>query len=73
EVYAQMRRSYDEGIAEFLDLEFVKPNTLGNSRMLLTLDGRPGPSSGPTAPSRRCLPNHHVEVDTPARLSSHSG
>jgi amino-acid N-acetyltransferase len=41
EVYAQMRRSYDEGDAEFLDLEFVKPNTLGNSRMLLTLDSRP--------------------------------
>ena len=41
EVYAQMRRSYDEGIAEFLDLEFVKPNTLGNSRMLLTLNGHP--------------------------------
>ncbi|HEV2886986.1 MAG TPA: amino-acid N-acetyltransferase [Jatrophihabitans sp.] len=41
EVYAQMRRSYDEGIAEFLDLEFVKPNTLGNSRMLLTLANRP--------------------------------
>ncbi|MDQ3885743.1 MAG: amino-acid N-acetyltransferase [Actinomycetota bacterium] len=37
EVYAQMRRSHDEGIAEFLDLPFVKPNTLGNTRMLLTL------------------------------------
>jgi amino-acid N-acetyltransferase len=43
EVYAQMRRSYDEGIAEFLDLEYVKPNTLGNSRMLLTLDSCPRP------------------------------
>jgi amino-acid N-acetyltransferase len=41
EVYSQLRRSYDAGIAEFLDLEFVKPNTLGNSRMLLTLAGRP--------------------------------
>ena len=41
EVYSQLRRSYDAGIAEFLDLEYVKPNTLGNSRMLLTLDGRP--------------------------------
>jgi amino-acid N-acetyltransferase len=38
EVYSQLRRSYDAGIAEFLDLEYVKPNTLGNSRMLLTLD-----------------------------------
>ena len=34
EVYAQLLRSYDEGIAEFLDLESVKPNTLGNTRML---------------------------------------
>ncbi|GLZ40154.1 N-acetylglutamate synthase [Actinokineospora sp. NBRC 105648] len=37
EVYAEMRRSMDEGVAEFLDLEYVKPNTLGNSRMLLKL------------------------------------
>jgi amino-acid N-acetyltransferase len=37
EVYAQMRRSVDEGVAEFLDLPYVKPNTLGNSRMLLEL------------------------------------
>lgn len=34
EVYAQLLRSYDEGIAEFLDLESVKPNTLGNTRMI---------------------------------------
>ena len=38
EVYAELLRSYDEGVAEFLDLEWVKPNTLGNTRMLLTLD-----------------------------------
>ncbi len=37
EVYAQLLRSYDEGVAEFLDLERVKPNTLGNTRMLLSL------------------------------------
>jgi amino-acid N-acetyltransferase len=37
DVYAQMLESYDEGVAEFLDLERVKPNTLGNSRMLLLL------------------------------------
>lgn len=37
EVYAEMLRSYDEGVAEFLDLERVKPNTLGNTRMLRTL------------------------------------
>ena len=39
EVYAEMRRSADEGVAEFLDLPFVKPNTLGNTRMLLELAG----------------------------------
>jgi amino-acid N-acetyltransferase len=37
EVYEQLLRSYDEGVAEFLDLERVKPNTLGNVRMLLHL------------------------------------
>jgi len=37
EVYAQLLRSYDEGIAEFLDLESVKPNTLGNTRMICKL------------------------------------
>ena len=37
DVYAEMQRSYDTGVAEFLDLSFVKPNTLGNTRMLLTL------------------------------------
>ncbi|AMO61961.1 N-acetylglutamate synthase [Mycolicibacterium phlei] len=37
EVYEEMCRSYDEGVAEFLDLSYVKPNTLGNTRMLLTL------------------------------------
>jgi amino-acid N-acetyltransferase len=37
EVYAELLRSYDEGIAEFLDLDRVKPNTLGNTRMLLHL------------------------------------
>ena len=36
-VYEQLLRSYDEGVAEFLDLERVKPNTLGNTRMLLQL------------------------------------
>jgi amino-acid N-acetyltransferase len=37
EVYDEMRRSYDGGVAEFLDLSYVKPNILGNTRMLLTL------------------------------------
>lgn len=34
EVYSQLLHSYDTGIAEFLELESVKPNTLGNTRML---------------------------------------
>ncbi|MCP2195452.1 amino-acid N-acetyltransferase [Williamsia deligens] len=37
EVYEEMCRSYDAGVAEFLDLSYVKPNTLGNTRMLATL------------------------------------
>lgn len=37
DVYSQLIRSPDEGIAEFLDLAHVKPNTLGNTRMLKTL------------------------------------
>ena len=32
EVYEEMRRSADDGVAEFLDLPYVKPNTLGNTR-----------------------------------------
>lgn len=36
-VYDELLQSYDEGVAEFLDLDRVKPNTLGNTRMLLTL------------------------------------
>jgi amino-acid N-acetyltransferase len=42
EVYAEMLRSHDEGVAEFLDLARVKPNTLGNARML-----RVAPAAGP--------------------------
>jgi amino-acid N-acetyltransferase len=37
DTYAALRRSYDPGVAEFLGLEYVKPNTLGNTRMLLEL------------------------------------
>ncbi|MGA9376569.1 MAG: amino-acid N-acetyltransferase [Mycobacterium sp.] len=37
EVYEEMCRSYDTGVAEFLDLSYVKPNILGNTRMLLHL------------------------------------
>jgi amino-acid N-acetyltransferase len=37
DVYQELLRSYDAGVAEFLDLDAAKPNTLGNTRMLLTL------------------------------------
>ena len=37
EVFAELARSHDEGVAEFLDLARVKPNTLGNTRMLKVL------------------------------------
>lgn len=37
DVYAEMLASHDDGVAEFLDLARVKPNTLGNTRMLRDL------------------------------------
>ncbi|HEY2271219.1 MAG TPA: amino-acid N-acetyltransferase [Jatrophihabitantaceae bacterium] len=37
DTYDALRRSYDPGVAEFLGLEYVKPNTLGNLRMLRVL------------------------------------
>ena len=53
-VYEELLRSYDEGVAEFLGLERVKPNTLGNSRMLLRLeDDVPGRAAAPDAPSQK--------------------
>lgn len=45
EAYAELLQSYDDGVAEFLNLERVKPNTLGNTRMLLELNE---PDPGPT-------------------------
>jgi amino-acid N-acetyltransferase len=36
-LYAELVRSHDEGVAEFLDLARVKQNTLGNTRMLKRL------------------------------------
>lgn len=36
-VYSELLRSHDEGVAEFLDLARVKPNTLGNTRMIRVL------------------------------------
>lgn len=40
DVVAELARSGDEGVAEFLDLARVKPNTLGNTRMLKALPPR---------------------------------
>jgi amino-acid N-acetyltransferase len=37
DTYAELVRSHDDGIAEFLDLARVKQNTLGNTRMLKRL------------------------------------
>lgn len=37
EVFAELLRSHDTGVAEFLDLARVKPNTLGNTRMIRSL------------------------------------
>lgn len=37
DVYLELLRSHDDGVAEFLDLARVKPNTLGNTRMLRLL------------------------------------
>jgi amino-acid N-acetyltransferase len=37
EVFEEMCRSYDIGVAEFLDLSYIKPNILDNTRMLLLL------------------------------------
>ncbi len=37
DVFQELLRSYDAGVAEFLDLETAKPNTLGNTRMLRML------------------------------------
>ncbi|WP_416212888.1 amino-acid N-acetyltransferase [Pseudoglutamicibacter cumminsii] len=37
EVFQELLRSHDDGVAEFLDLARVKQNTLGNTRMITTL------------------------------------
>ena len=37
ETYVELLRSLDPGVAEFLDLARVKPNTLGNTRMIRSL------------------------------------
>ncbi len=38
DVYEHLLESYDEGVAEFLGLERVRPNYLGNHRMLMVLE-----------------------------------
>ena len=40
DVFSQLLLSTDEGVAEFLDLARVKPNTLGNTRMIIDLSQR---------------------------------
>ena len=40
DIYAELVRSADEGVAEALDLARVKPNTLGNTRMVKHLATR---------------------------------
>lgn len=54
DVYDEMLRSADAGVAEFLDLPFVKPNTLGNTRMLLDLS-----ESATVRPQGRRSDPHH--------------
>lgn len=57
EVYAELLRSYDDGVAEFLDLDRVKPNTLGNTRMLLRLlwvSSDSGPGGSPRRAPAAC-------------------
>ena len=46
-VQEELLQSSDEGVAEFLDLARVRPNTLGNARMLRLLADGPGAASGP--------------------------
>lgn len=53
DVFAEMLRSHDDGVKEFLDLASVKPNTLGNTRMILDLVSTdPLPSSDPLPQSQ---------------------
>ena len=41
EIYAELLRYYDHDVAGKLDLSWIKPNTLGNTAMLLTLHNEP--------------------------------
>lgn len=53
DVYAELLRSHDDGVAEFLDLARVKPNTLGNTRMLIELDAPEPGAPEPGTPDAR--------------------
>lgn len=66
EVFAELLRSYDEGVAEFLDLDRVKPNTLGNTRMLRSLIDNPSARSEPhTAPQPLTSPRRTIRRSSP--------
>ena len=56
DVFAAMLRSYDAGVAEFLDLAHVKPNTLGNVRMLLHSVAHQGTARPGAEPLLRAAP-----------------
>src|SRR5690606_41890153 len=58
DVFAAMLRSYDAGVAEFLDPAHGKPHTLGNGRMLLHLEP-PRRRLRSQPPSRAAPPFRH--------------
>ena len=69
QVFVQLLRSYDEGVAEFLGLERVKPNTLGNTRMLLHLDRASGNAIRmPTSPTLIETSTRIAAAGTPPKL-----
>ena len=52
-VVVELLQSPDEGVAEFLDLARVRPNTLGNTRMLLLLELSRADSAAGARPQRQ--------------------
>ena len=67
DTYDALRRSYDPGVAEFLGLEYVKPNTLGNTRMLRISLSR-GVSRAPLDPGSRGLASRAKGVSVMATI-----
>ncbi|WP_192496614.1 amino-acid N-acetyltransferase [Pseudoclavibacter sp. CFCC 13796] len=53
DTYVELVRSPDEGVAEFLELQRVKQNTLGNTRMILHLDHDSSNGDAPRAQQGR--------------------